>query len=82
MLLPAAVRCDMVSHQAHRARHVRTNGVGGEVRRGVTWGVSCKTSLNKHVTHHLHREHNTLHYSTYISLSLYIYIYMLRYTIA
>ena len=56
MLLPAAVRCDMVSYQAFRAGHVRKNGMGSEVRHGVTSGVSCETSLNKHVTPHLHRE--------------------------
>ena len=33
------------------------NGIGGEVRHGVTSGVSCETSLNKHVTPHLHREY-------------------------
>ena len=54
---PAAVRCEMVLHQAFRARRVRKNGIGGEVRCGVTSGVSCETSLNKHVTPHLHREH-------------------------
>ena len=54
---PTAVRCDMVSHQAFRARRVRTTGIGGEVRHGVTSGVLCETSLNKHVTPHLHREH-------------------------
>ena len=53
---PAAVRCDMVLHQAFRARHLRTKGIGGEVRRGVTSGVSRETSSNKHVTPHLHRE--------------------------
>ena len=26
-------------------KHVRTNGIGGEVRHGVTPGVSCETSL-------------------------------------
>ena len=25
------------------------NGIGGEVRHGVTLGVSCETALNKHV---------------------------------
>ena len=49
-ILPAAVRCDMVLHQAFRARHVRKIGIGGEVRHGVTSSVSCETSLNKHVT--------------------------------
>ena len=29
---------------------------GGEVRHGVTSGVSCETCLNEHVTPHLHRE--------------------------
>ena len=47
-LHPAAVRCDMVSHQAFRARRVRTTGIGGEVRHGVTSGASCETSLSKH----------------------------------
>ena len=31
LLHPAAVRCDMVLHQASRARHVRKTGIGGEV---------------------------------------------------
>ena len=44
---PAAVRCDMVLHQAFRARHVRTNSIGGAVRHGVTSGVSCETSLKQ-----------------------------------
>ena len=35
-VLPAAVRCDMVLHQAFRARRARQNGIGGEVRHGVT----------------------------------------------
>ena len=46
MVHPAAVRCDMVLHQAFRARRVRKNGIGGEVRHGVTSDVSCETSLN------------------------------------
>ena len=41
---PAAVRCDMVLHQAFRAGRVRKNGIGGEVRHGVTSGVSGETS--------------------------------------
>ena len=57
LLLPAATRCEMVLHQALRARHVRKNGIGGEVRHGVTSGVSRETSLNKHVTPHLHMEY-------------------------
>ena len=57
-VLPAAARCDMVLHQAFRTRHVRTNNIGDEVRHGVTSGVSCETSLNKHITPHLHREYN------------------------
>ena len=57
-LQPAAVRCDMVLHRACRARHVRQNGIGGEVRHGVTSGVSCETSLNKRVTPHLCREYS------------------------
>ena len=55
-VLPAAVRCDMELRQAFCARHVCKTGIGGEVRLCVTSGVSCKTSLNKHVTPHLHRE--------------------------
>ena len=31
---PAAVRCDMVLHRAFCARHVRKDGIGGEVRHG------------------------------------------------
>ena len=42
----AEVRRDMVLHQAFRARHLRTTGFGGEVRHGVTSGVSRETSLN------------------------------------
>ena len=42
-LHPAAVRCDMVLHRAFRARRVRKTGIGGEVRHGVTSGVSCET---------------------------------------
>ena len=56
-LHPAAVRCDMVLHRAFCARHVRTNGIGGEVRHGVTSGISCGTSLNNYVRPHLHREY-------------------------
>ena len=52
-----AVRCDMVLHQAFRARRVRKTGIGGEVRHAVASGVSCETSLNKYVTPHLHREY-------------------------
>ena len=63
-VLPAAVRCDMVLHRAFRPRHVRKDGIGGEVRHGVTSGVSCETSANNYVTPHLHRE-----YSAYPSLS-------------
>ena len=48
LLHPAAVRCDMVLHQAFRARRVRDAGVGGKVRHVVTSGASCETSLNKH----------------------------------
>ena len=59
-LHPAAVRCDMVLHRAFGARHLlgnKNNGIGGEVRHGVTSGVSCETSSKKHVTPHLHREY-------------------------
>ena len=56
-LLPAAVRCDMVLHRVLVARDIRTYNIGGEVRHGVTSGVSRETSLNKHVTPHLHREY-------------------------
>ena len=55
---PAAVRCDMVLHQDFRARLVRRNGIGGEVRHAITSGVSRETSLNKPVTPHLHREYH------------------------
>ena len=54
----AAVRCDMVFHQAFCARRVRNNGIGGKVRHGVTSGASCETCLNQHVTPHLHREYH------------------------
>ena len=60
MIHPAALRRDMVLYWAFRARHVRRNGIGGEVRHGVTSGVSCETSLNKHVTPHLHREYQMI----------------------
>ena len=33
----------MMLHRAFRARRVQTNGIGGEVRHGVTSGVSCET---------------------------------------
>ena len=56
-VLPAAVSCDMLLHRAFRARHVRNHGICCEVRHGVTSGVSCETSLNKHVIPHLHREY-------------------------
>ena len=46
----------MVLHHALRARNVRKVGIGGDVRHGVTSGVSFETSLNEHVTPHLHRE--------------------------
>ena len=48
---------DMVLRRAFRARHVRETGIGGEERHGATSGVSCETSLDKHVTPHLHREY-------------------------
>ena len=47
----------MVLRWVFRARHVRQQGIGGEVRHGVTSGVLCETSFNKHVTSHLHREY-------------------------
>ena len=47
----------MVLHHEFRVRHVRTAGIGGEVRHGVTSGVSREMSLNKHVTPHLRREY-------------------------
>ena len=43
-LHPAAVWCDMVLHQASRARRVGNTGIGSEVRHGATSGVSCETS--------------------------------------
>ena len=52
----------MVLHQAFRARRVRKTGIGGKVRHGVTSGVSCETSVNKHVTPHLHRESRIVSY--------------------
>ena len=36
--------------------HMHATPCGGEVRHGVTSGVSRETSLNKHVTPHLHWE--------------------------
>ena len=41
---PAVVRCDMVLHRVFRARCVQKNGIGGDVRHGITSGVSCETS--------------------------------------
>ena len=41
---PSAASCDMVSHQTIRARRVQRDGMGGEVRHGVTSGVSYETS--------------------------------------
>ena len=61
---PAAVRCDMVLHQAFCAKLVRKTGIGSEVRHGVTSGVSCETSWNKHVTRRLHREYGRLFHSS------------------
>ena len=44
----------------HFARDMyENNGIGGEVRHGVTSGVSCETSKNNYVKPHLHREYNT-----------------------
>ena len=56
LLHPAAVKCDMALHQAFRMRRVRKAGIGGEVRHGVTSGVSRVTSKTRNVTPHLHRE--------------------------
>ena len=47
----------MVLRRAFRARHVRTNGIGGEVRHGVASGVSRETALNEHVTPRLRWEY-------------------------
>ena len=48
----------MVLHRVLFARGAcENNGIGGEVRHGVTSGVSCETSLNKQVTPHIHREY-------------------------
>ena len=44
----AVVRCDLVLHQAFRMRHLRNKDFGGEVRHGVTSGVSRKTSVSLH----------------------------------
>ena len=60
VLHPVVVRCDMVLHQAFRARLVRKTGIGGEVRHGLNSGVLCETCLNKHVTPHLHREYEVI----------------------
>ena len=46
----------MVLHQVFCARRVQTHGIGGEVRHGVTSGVSCESSKTWNVTPHLHRE--------------------------
>ena len=52
--------------------------IGGEVRNGVTSGVSGETSLNRHVTPHLHREyiHTYTYNYMYIYTIVYIYIYI------
>ena len=55
-LLPVVVRCDMVLHQVCWARRVRNNGIDGELRHGVSAGALRETSLNTHVTPHLHWE--------------------------
>ena len=46
-LRPAAVRCDTVLHRAFARDMYDKSGVGGEVRHGVTSGVSCETSSTK-----------------------------------
>ena len=46
VLLPAAVRCDMVLHQAFRARDVQQNGIDSEARHAFTSGVLRETSLD------------------------------------
>ena len=46
----------MVLHQAFRARYVRQNGIGGEVRHGVTSNVLRETSSIEHVIPRLCRE--------------------------
>ena len=46
----ASLQCACVLHQAFRARHVRKNNIGGEVRHGVTSGVSYETSKTWNVT--------------------------------
>ena len=66
-LHPAAVRCDMVLHQAVRARRVRKTGIGGEVRHGVTSAVSCQTSKTWNVTPHLHREYMAMAVSSLLA---------------
>ena len=63
----------MVLHQAFRAGRARNNGMGGEVRHGVTSGVSRETSSNKYVTPHLHREYNTA-FSPYLDPGLGIWL--------
>ena len=68
----------MVLHQAFRAKCVRKAGIGGEVRHGVTSGVSRETSLNSYVTPHLHREYVLAVPTLGINKNIYIYIYIER----
>ena len=46
----AAMRCDMVLHRAFRARLVRRNGIGGDVRHGVH-RVFCARHLKHEMFH-------------------------------
>ena len=46
VVLPAAVRCDMVLHRAFLVIHVRNNSIGGEVRHGVTSGFNRNHNHN------------------------------------
>ena len=41
-----------------RPRRVRKTGIGGEVRNGVTSGVSCEAASNRYVTPHLAVEYH------------------------
>ena len=59
------------------------NGIGGEVRHGVTSGVSCETPSSKHVTPHLHREcHVTQAMHAYAETDLVVHAYAYAYAYA
>ena len=56
-------RAKTMADRVFRARRVRKHGIGGEARHGATSSVTCETSLDKHVTPHLHMGYGTSHYT-------------------